>query len=173
MRTWLTGILTGLLYGVLFALAMHYLAAEDWNAAVIAGAVTGPPFGIVVTILQRRTNRLMSTLPSDLTKKQRQTAARASRRGPVPTDPAVRAAALNFAHQQLERYGARWMRVALVVAPLFLVLSAVAALLDDDRQWWSGILQLAGAAMFGFMAFEPRRLRRRVAVLSAPAAGSS
>lgn len=58
------------------------------------------------------------------------------------------------------------MRVGLVVMPIFLVLSAVVALLDDDRQWWSGVPQLAGAAVFGLMAFEPRRLRRRLAVLS-------
>lgn len=166
MRRWFTGILTGLVYGVLFALATRYLASESWTTAVIAGAATGPPFGIVMMIVQRRIDRLLSSLPGDLTRKQRRAAARAAGRGPVPTDPAVRAAALNFARQQLERYQSRWMRVALVVVPLFLVLSSVAALLDDDREWWSGIPQLAGAAAFGLMAFEPRRLRRRVAVLS-------
>jgi hypothetical protein len=166
MRTWLTGILAGLLYGVLFALAAHYLVSEDWTAAVIAGAVTGPLFGLVMAIVQRRTDRLFSSLPGDLTRKQRQAATRASRRGPVPADPAIRAAALDLAHRQLERYQTRWMRVALVAVPIFLVLSAVASRLDDDHQWWSGLVQLAGAALFGFMAFEPRRLRRRVAALS-------
>lgn len=48
MRTWLTG----LLYGVLFALATRCLASEDWSTAVIAGAVTGPPFGVLMMIVQ-------------------------------------------------------------------------------------------------------------------------
>lgn len=95
MRIWLTGILSGLLYGVLFALATRYLASEDRTTAVIAGAVTGPPFGILMTIVQRRTDRLFSSVPGDLTREQRRAATRASRRGPVPTDPAVRAAALD------------------------------------------------------------------------------
>jgi hypothetical protein len=167
MRIWLAGILSGLLYGVLFALATRYLASEDWTTAAIAGAVTGPAFGIVMAITRRRADRQFSSWPGDLTKEQRRAAGRASRRGPVPADSVVRAAALDFARQQLERYQPRWMRVTLVVAPIFLVLSAVSALLDDDRQWWSGIVQLVCAAMFVLIAFEPRRLRRRIAVLSA------
>ncbi|WP_328328727.1 hypothetical protein OHA70_04265 [Kribbella sp. NBC_00382] len=167
MRTWLTGILSSLLYGVLFALGTHYLMHLSWTAALVAGAVSGPPFGVLMAIMQRRTDRLFSSLPGDLSRQQGRAAARASRRGSVPTDPAVRAAALDFARRQLERYQSRWMRLLLIVVPILFVLIAVSTLLDDDRPWWRAVPQLLGAATFGFIAFEPRRLRRRVAVLSA------
>ncbi|MFI5706561.1 hypothetical protein [Kribbella sp. NPDC051620] len=168
MRTWLTGILTGLLYGVLFALATRYLITHHWTSALIAGAATGIPFGIVMTVVQRRTKALFASLPGDLTRQQRGRAVRASRRGPVPADPAVRAAALEFARRQLERYQTRWMRVLLVVLPILFVLTAVSNLLGDDRSWWRAVPQLAAAVAFTVMAFEPRRLRRRIALLTFP-----
>lgn len=169
MRVWLTGILSGLLYGALFTLGTHYLLRVGWSPALVAGAVSGPPFGVLMAIAQQRVNRVCSSLPGDLTHAQRRAAARASRRGPVPTDPAVRAAALALARRQLDRYRTRWMRVLMIAVPILFALTAISTLLDEDRPWWRAGPQLLGAATFGFIAFEPRRLRRRVAVLSPPA----
>ncbi|GAA3591178.1 hypothetical protein GCM10022235_73070 [Kribbella ginsengisoli] len=167
MRRWLTGILSGLLYGVLFGVGTHYLMHLRWSAALIAGAASGPPFGVLIALVKRRGDRALSSLPGDLTRKERQAAVRAALRGPVPTDPAIRAAALDYGRRQLDRYRTRWMRVLLILMPILFVLLAVSTLLDDDRPWWRAIPQLLGAAAFGVMAFERRRLRRRVAELSA------
>ncbi|MGW6278386.1 hypothetical protein [Kribbella sp. NPDC055071] len=165
MRTWLTGVLSGLLYGVLFALAARYLIAHTWTSALIAGAATGVPFGVAMVIMRRRADRFLAALPGDLTREQRRAALRSSRGGPVPDDPAVRAAALDSAVRQLERYKARWFRALLIVVPALLLLSAVLILLDRDHAWWTASPQLAGVAVLVLLALEPRRLRRRIAVL--------
>lgn len=167
MRPWLTGVLSGLLYGVLFSLGARYLLSDHgWSRALIAGAVSGPLFGIATAIMQRRADSAVSSLPGDLTSEQRRTAARASRHGPIPTDPAIQAAALALAQEQLNRYGPRWMRALLFVLPILFLLTGVSAVLDDD-EWWKAILRLACAVVFGRLAFEPYRFRRRIAVLSA------
>ncbi|MET7280068.1 hypothetical protein ABZS29_17675 [Kribbella sp. NPDC005582] len=57
--------------------------------------------------------------------------------------------------------------MTVVVGPIFLVLSSALTLLDGDREWWTVVLRLGGAALLIWAGFEPRRLRRRVAVLSA------
>ncbi|MFI5734052.1 hypothetical protein ACIA49_28310 [Kribbella sp. NPDC051587] len=168
MRLWALGLGAGLLYGVLFGLAIHYLEAESWKSAVVAAVITGPPLGVTMVLLQRRWGALIPSIDTNLTREQRRTAFQASRRGPVPTDPAIRAAALVAARRQLDRYRSRLFRVFLFVMPVFLVLSGVLTLLDDDREKWRAILPLAGAVLLSWSAFEPRRLRRRVKLLSTP-----
>jgi hypothetical protein len=121
-----------------------------------------------MVLIRRRWGALIPSIDPTLTREQRRTAFRASRRGPIPTDPAIRAAALAAARQQLDRYRSRLFRVFLVVMPVFLVLSAVLTLLDDDREKWRAILPLAGAVLLTWAAFEPRRLRRRINLLSTP-----
>ncbi len=166
--SWLSGLIAGLLYGVLFGLAVRVVADESWTSALVAGAVTAPAFGILMGLVSRRTKRLLAPVDGDgLDRNQRGVALRAAQRGQVPSDPAVRAAAVVFARRQLAQSEARWVRVTLVVGSVFLVLSAVLNLLDGDGRWWGAVLPLCGVAVFVFVLAQPRRLRRRIAALSA------
>ncbi|GAB3830622.1 hypothetical protein [Kribbella italica] len=88
----------------------------------------------------------------------------------MPADPEVRAAALASAQRQLQWMSARWVRVVLGFMTGSAVLSLVLEVLDDDRGW--RLLPRVGTlVVFGFLALQPRLLRRRVKALSLDDAG--
>jgi hypothetical protein len=85
----------------------------------------------------------------------------------VPADPETRAAALKIAERQLAlliRF-----RVFLVILTACLVLSVVLGTLGEGPWWkaWPGALVLVGV---GMQFYQPRLLRRRIALLRSPAA---
>ncbi|GAB3838444.1 hypothetical protein GCM10028799_79090 [Kribbella italica] len=164
---WLVGLLSGLAYGVLFGLATRFLMGENWSAALIAGGATAPAFGLAMGLVNRRMKRLMAPVEGGaLDRKQRGLALRAAQWGPIPDDPSVRAAAVEFARRQVAQADRRWARVTLIVGAVFLGLSSVLSLLDDDGDWLGVVLPLCGAATFVYLLFQPRLLRRRIAALS-------
>ncbi|GAB2615100.1 hypothetical protein [Kribbella endophytica] len=167
--SWLVGLLSGLFYGVAFGLGVRYLAPVGWTTAVIAGAVGGPLFGLMMFAVAEKTNHFLKPA-AGLTREQNVAALRAAQWGPVPTDPVIRAAALVFAQRQLKWIGATWIRVLLGFVLLSAVLSLVLDILDDDRGWWPLIPRVGTVLVLGFFAFQPSLLRRRVKALSADGA---
>jgi membrane associated rhomboid family serine protease len=169
LPNWAVGTLSGILYGVLFALVTHYLMDLRWTGALVAGGIGAPFFGVAMGFLSRQMKRMMApTVGGDeLTRKQRQIAFRAAQRGPIPEDPAVRAAAAEYARRHLDQAERRWTRFVIAFGAFFLLVSCVVGLFDDDRPWWRALLPLCGAALFSYLLFQPRRLRRRIAALTA------
>jgi hypothetical protein len=168
---WQFGVCCGVLFGVLFGLGLRYLMDETWTAALVSAALGAPFFGLSMALVRRRERQLMGGFRAmNLTARQQRAAQRASWRGPVPDDPAVRAAAAEFARVQLRRLGARWFRV--LAAGLFVVemLSLVLNVLDGDvldgDRWTRIVVPAAGAVLFGSFLLWPRRLHQRLKALS-------
>ncbi|ONI75407.1 hypothetical protein BWI15_05995 [Kribbella sp. ALI-6-A] len=168
--SWVAGTAAGVMYAVLFALGTHYLGDVGWTAALIMGGVGAPFFGIAMGFLSRQMKQLMAPTAGgdELTRKQREIAFRATQRGPIPQDPAVRAAAAEYAQRHLDQAEKRWSRIVIAFGAFFMLLSFVVGVFDDDRPWWRALLPLCGAAVFSYLLFfRPRRLRRRITALTA------
>lgn len=172
---WLMGIVSGLLYAVLFGLAMRYVFSEEWPTALTAGAVTGPLFGIAMAVINWRAQRALAAVGGDvLTREQRHAAQQATEGGAAPSDPAVRAAALGLARRNLVRAEARAPRIIMAVAAVGVALVSTMQMLDGDSDWSRSLPSLGSAGFVGFYIIHwPRRIRRRIAELSsAPSAPS-
>ncbi len=98
-----------------------------------------------------------------LTAERRTLAVRASRRGPVPDDPAIRAAAAGVTEDQLEQSISQRSKNLAIFAVIGL-LELVMALTSSPWYW---VATLMFAALFVAQLKEPRTLRRRLALLSA------
>ncbi|WP_344173829.1 hypothetical protein [Kribbella lupini] len=101
----------------------------------------------------------------NLTAGQERAAQRATWRGTVPDDPAVRALAAELTRVQLERVRSRWFRVLAAGLLVVEVTSLVLHVLDGDR-WTQTVLPAAGAVLFGSFLLWPRRLHQRLEALS-------
>jgi hypothetical protein len=169
LPSWAVGTLLGILYGVVCALGTRYLFDLRWTGALIVGGIGAPLFGVAMGFLNRQMRQLMAPTAGgdELTRKQRGMALRAAQRGPIPEDPAVRAAAAEYARRHLHQAEKRWNRIMIAFGAFFLLASFVVGVFDDDRPWWRSLLPLCGAAVFSYLLFQPRRLRRRITALTA------
>jgi hypothetical protein len=167
IKPWVAGIAAGLFFGVVLALLAIPLDLEIWPGAVfsvvVGGVLTVIAIKLVVSNLQRRLGPAVEGLSPETAR----VAYRAARRGPVPAEPDVRAAALGIAERQLA--GMLKGRIWLLIAGACVVLSQVLVALDDDsRQWWrfwpAAGMVLVVAAQF----YQPKQLRRRIAQLREP-----
>ena len=90
---------------------------------------------------------------------------RASRRGPVPDDPATRAAAAGFTRDQLEQLMSQRSKNLTVIGVLGLLELVLAV--TSSPWWW--LLVLVWAWLFVAQLRQPQNLRRRLAQLNAAA----
>jgi hypothetical protein len=105
---WQVAVVSGVLFGVLFAMGLRFVLAESWTAALVADAFTGPAFGLSMAVIRRRERRFLERFDDlNLTPQQKRAAQKATWRGPVPADPMIRAAAVQFAQVELTRLDAR------------------------------------------------------------------
>ena len=166
MRTWLDDAprwVQVLVIGTAFGAAMglwHYLSGESVASAVGQGAVGGVVFGAVMATWRRRVRTQERAAIGPLPDGLEPTVRRAAFRGPVPTDPAVRASAARLAAVQL----AESRRHRLRDVAVFGVLILCAASLALSSAWWSLALAWTTALLVGRL-WEPRRLQRRLALL--------
>jgi hypothetical protein len=162
-------VISGVMFGVLFAVGLRYLAAETWTAALVSGAIAGPAFGLAMAFIRRQEQRLSERLDdTNLTAAQKRAARKATWGGPTPADPAVRAVARGYAEIELHRLGARWLR-ALTFGMLALELAASVLNVLARKPWPHTLLTLGGALLFGWSLLRPRHLRKRIKALSANA----
>jgi hypothetical protein len=95
-----------LLTGVPFGAAMGTYSKIDGSSlkfAVIGGVLIGFLFGTTMAFTLRRQRKLLvRAVGPDTSPVDRRAAGRALRRGPVPADPEVRAAAIRLARHQLD-----------------------------------------------------------------------
>jgi hypothetical protein len=110
---------------------------------------------------RRKREELEGGLPADKVKLAR----RASMRGPIPTDPEVRAAALRFASNSLAR--SRWQlgpRFTTALGAMMAIASVAAAVSGSLRAL---PYSLSASAILYSGWYLPRQLRRRIELLSA------
>jgi hypothetical protein len=147
----------GLATGIASALMFRDLPV---SLGPCTGAVSGILFGLfmgVVLARQNRSAREVARFPPG----QERSVLLAAGRGPVPTDPAVREAALRLAIDQRARL-VRWRVPFTVMLGLVVTLNLVAAVLGNPWQWLYAV-PLVGIAVLQGIGL--RLTERRIAVL--------
>ncbi|WBQ04476.1 hypothetical protein [Kribbella sp. CA-293567] len=160
---WVLGVLTGLPFGLIMAIYFKIVSPASWTVTLISGAMAAVFFGTGMAYSLNKSRKLMRDAAADLTTDQLAAAQRAAGRGPIPADPAIRAAARGIATQQLG-YSLRYRKLW-IVAAAFLALSLVVSFIDDGAEWRNAGT-VAGLLAAGFQLYWPRRLRERIRRLS-------
>lgn len=152
--------------GLIFGLAMGvYVGLQTGDAifGVVGGLLGGLFFGAVMGPFLARMNRRALTVLDAMPAGREREVQRAVSRGPIPTDPQVREAALRAATYQLGEI--QRIRVPVVVGMVFfLVLEVVTAILVNPWLWWGAALF---AAVLAVQVAVPRHLSRRIERLRA------
>lgn len=153
-----------MLYGVPFGFLMGLSAAHQ---GLITGIFTGAAFGLAMNWLTQRQQaareQRTAAFTAGLPLQDRTLALRASRRGPIPDDPATRAAAAALTRYQLERTTSQ--RTKNLVGLGAFALLELAQALTSSPWFWLGVLLFA--ALIVAQLREPQTLHRRLAQLNA------
>ncbi|WP_328333494.1 hypothetical protein OHA70_16710 [Kribbella sp. NBC_00382] len=159
---WVICVVTGVPFGA----AMGFISRSDGDSlrgAAISGAVVGLAFGIAMAFtLRRQLQHLVRAVGPDTSRVDRRAAGRALRRGPVPADPNVRAAAIRLARHQLELLG-RWRLRSVIIWSLLLAISIVG--IFDGSRWRIALVALY-LFLLGYQVIRPRMLRSRLEELT-------
>lgn len=167
-RAEVAGWIPAVLGGVLFGVAMGAFTKHDgssWTAAGVGAVVTGVPFGLATGWWSARWQRGMKDAEGDIPHEKARLAHRAAMGGPVPDDDEVRSAALRIASRHLAEYTGRTRRL-FVIVPVLLLIGSVAGAVSESP--WGLLGALVPAAILYTRWHWPRRLRRRIALLSEP-----
>jgi Flp pilus assembly protein TadB len=131
--------------------------------AVLGGLVGGIFFGAVMAFSIDKRRRAMGAAVGDLPTGGAKAARRAADRGPIPTDPEIRAAAVRIATQQLDLLRPVLRRRFIVAMVLLLTFSVVGAVIESP---WYLLYALVPALLLTSQWYLPRRIRRRIRLLS-------
>ncbi len=139
----------------------HHKGLADQAIEAVVRAAIISPWVIVYPIYQgRRAARVTQIKDPD----ELRTVIRASTRGPIPVDPRLRHAARVVAEDQLEQRRSRRPFAVFFVA-LFTVAVTAAAIYWSH---WYVLIVLASLALIADMWTAPRRLQRRIDLLTEP-----
>lgn len=167
MRSRLSGLAAGLVFGIAFGAFIKY-DDGSWDEAVGFGLAAGAFFGVAMGRWADRWFRTMQTAEGDLAADEAKAAHQAAAGGPVPQDPRIRAAALRIAlsNQALEIRGIR--RVFLLVVAGLITIGCVASAITGSP--WSLVFMVGPLAILYGGLVTPRRTRERIRLLSSTAA---
>jgi hypothetical protein len=147
---------------VLFAVGI--IPTRDYLWSLGLGAAVGLLVGAAMTFALKARLRWENRALGDTPKDARSQALRAAVKGPIPTDPELRAAALAVAEEQLRQL--RRSRRLMIVA---LVMSGIAAVgLAFTSSPWHLLLLVFYLPTLHTFFFAPNRLRKRISQLSEP-----
>ena len=156
--------------GTIFAVGQftfRRLEGMSTGPAAIGAAVAGVIFGLIMGPISRRIgNGYLEAMGNVPVSRQREVR-RAATRGPVPTDPELRRAALSVIRYRIDSF--RKMRWA-VVMWLFLIALSLGLTVTDSRWWALAVLLFAG--FLSMHLWTPRRLRSRESLMADPACGT-
>jgi hypothetical protein len=160
--TWVLVVVNGVPFGVVMGLWWFLVEGSSATTAVVGGAVAGLAFGAVLGPVQRRQARQAEASLGALTdRRDRNAALRATWRGPVPDDPAIRSAAAELADEQ----HARLHRQRLWAPAVYATLTGLSAWLAvTGSPWWWCAVAFWIAAAVGTVLLR-RRLGRRAELL--------
>jgi len=168
---WVRVLTSGVPFGVVMGLFAAHRHGSDAADGLINGAVSGVLFGVFMAWATRRQQvareQRTAVFTGGLTPERRAMAVRASRRGPVPDDAAIRTAAVGLARDQLEQsisQRSKNLTIFGVIGLLELVMA-----LTSSRWYWLAVLMFAAVSVAQLR--QPQALRRRLALLN-PAADS-
>ncbi|KAA1376287.1 hypothetical protein [Aeromicrobium fastidiosum] len=158
---WVLSLVFGSIYGT--AMTLYSLVAESGGVAssALGGLVGGVIFGAFMGPVTARQARRQRSAIGDISPHQVSAVMRASRRGPVPVDPELRAAALRAATHQLDAN----LRQRTFGSVLFAALTVASIVFVADSPWWllaTGIF----LALLAGQWLTPRTIRHRIKLLT-------
>jgi Flp pilus assembly protein TadB len=161
---WITAPIIGLPFGIMMGIYTKIDGPTSWLGAVLGGLVGGVFFGAVMAFSLDKRRRSMRAAVGDLPTGEAKAARRAADRGPIPTDPEIRAAAVRIAtQQQLDLLCPVSRRLFIVAMVLSLTFSVVGAVTESP---WYLLYALVPALLLTSQWYLPRRIRRRIKLLS-------
>lgn len=161
MPVWSLLPVAWLAWGAVF-FVVNLISGDDVAHAVVLAAIAGAVMAVATVAALKFRWRVEQRTLGGVTPTDRSTAIRASRGGPVPTDPEVRTAALELAQGDLKRQlrSRPWMTG-------FLVLLVVSEIAGAFYSPWAILVLVLLVPVFAFQLFVlPKRLRERIAQLS-------
>jgi hypothetical protein len=165
VSTWAWGLISGLLFGT--GMTVWFSLQEGdvpWIVRIVLGVLAGAMFGTAMGVYFRREFGAARDELAALPLGQRRAVLRSAVRGPAPTDPAVRAAALRRV-ERTRNLLQRRSRFNLIFFTVALVGYALLALWQSP--WWWVAFALFAVQLAGQLAMR-HRLDRRISVLSTP-----
>jgi len=163
---WVRALILGVVFGVVMGLFAAHRHGYDVVDGLITGIFSGVLFGLFMSRATRRQQvareQRTAAFTGGLTPERRTVAVRASRRGPVPDDPAIRAAAAGLARDQLGQsisHRSKNLTIFGVIGLLELVMA-----LTSSSWYWLAVLMFA--ALIVAQLRQPQALRRRLALLN-------
>lgn len=167
IKPWLAGLAAGLFFGVFFAVISLITFRDEpdflpW--VIIGGLVAAVGTALAAGLGVRSSQRQLLPAVEGLSPEAAKAALKASRRGPIPTQPEIRAAALGLAERQLARI--LRVRIWLLIAGACFILSQIFLALDDNSlDWWRLLAAAAFALSLAMQFYQPKLTRRRIAQL--------
>lgn len=155
--------------GLIGAVGIGLFVRTDGASWVETGgfaAVGGAMLGFAMWRFEPRIRRELEEVGGDLPAEKLELAHRAARRGPVPSDPEVRAAALRIASHQLGS-STTWIpgpRLRTAMGAL-MAINAVGS--GVSGSFWALIYGTSAALLLYSGLYYPRQLRSRIRLLSA------
>jgi hypothetical protein len=165
LPAWRLATMVGLPAGLLMTVGDRYVSQGSWTEALVSGAVVAVLLGGILLLGANRQRGLIRAAAGDLDQPALAAASRAAVRGPVPTDPQVRAAALDIATKQLRVVERPVVRILLTVAFSLGAIATIGAVAGGFG--WLALLPAATTLSLGSQLHAVRRLRARIRQLSA------
>jgi Flp pilus assembly protein TadB len=164
---WLIAVVAGGMFGIAMGLSAKF-DGDGWFGAGLM-ATSGIPFGLTTAWWTSRWRRERDQVEADIPAEKLQATRLAAARGPVPTDPEIRAAAARIAaHELTEVTRHRRLRILLGGVMLIGTVGAAAA-----GSLWALLYAFVAAAVLYTNWYRPRQLRRRIAQLRATDSSSA
>jgi hypothetical protein len=157
---WVLGTVTGIPFGAATGVYTTIDEPTSWTEAIVAGLIAGVIFGATMAYSLDQRRREVRAAAGDLPANKFRS--RAAARGPVPTDPEIRAAARRIATQQLDRFF-RGRKLSIAAMALAVVFGVGMALTGSP---WRLLYALGAGALLINQRHWPQRIRRRIALLS-------
>ncbi|MFI7060317.1 hypothetical protein ACIBL3_04985 [Kribbella sp. NPDC050124] len=138
----------------------------SWAETGGFAALGGVMLAIGMWWAEPRWRRERAEVEGDLPSEKLELARRAAQRGPVPSDPEVRAAALRIASYDLD--SSTWVPGPRIRTAIGAVMAINAVGAARSGSLWALIFAFSAALMLWFGLYYPRQLRRRIELLSQP-----
>jgi hypothetical protein len=157
---WILSLVYGLPFGAVMAIGIVADNSSGAGEIVAFGLVAGVVFGICLTFATEKQRREIRAVIGDVPASELGTVFRAARRGPVPADPEIRAAALRLATHEAAQ---AWI-ASIVGIPIALLVVAGAVFRRDDIPLLPVLAAIAVAGV-AYQWYVLWQLRRQVKLL--------
>ncbi|MFG1818458.1 hypothetical protein ACGFIF_32160 [Kribbella sp. NPDC049174] len=161
---WLLPALAGLIGGAGTGIFVR-TDGQSWTESGVFAAISAVLFALGAWWFEPRWKREWAEVEGDLPEDTLQLARRAAERGPVPTDPEIRAAALRIASHSLT--GSSWRPGPKAITAIGVVLAIATVGAAVSGSLWAVLYANSTAMMLYSGWLYPRQLRRRIELLTA------